>query len=110
MRQWGDSRGVDGTHLLDQSKNAVQLVERIVGLLFDSPMAADVDLRGDAMIRLLSSNGSTPSGQWVLNSNRRMLLFKNLKPGRYTVIVSPQLANEAGQTLGTELHGPVYIR
>lgn len=84
--------------------------ERIVGLLFDSPMAADVDLRGDATIRLLASNGSTPPGQWVLNSNRRMLLFKNLKPGRYTVIVSPQLANEAGQTLGTELHGPVYIR
>ena len=82
--------------------------ERTVGLLFDSSFAENA-APGDGL-KLIADNGKPASGSWALNSNRRMLLFKNLKPGRYTVVVSPQLANEAGLAIGSELHGPVYVR
>jgi hypothetical protein len=37
-----------------------------------------------------------------------MLIFKTT-PGRYTVILSPDLVGASGKVLGTGLHGPVYV-
>jgi hypothetical protein len=37
-------------------------------------------------------------------------VFKVANPGRYTVILRPQLADAEGRTLGTLLRGPVDIK
>ena len=60
-------------------------------------------------IKILDSHGSPASGQWTGSpQNARMLIFKTT-PGRYTVVLAPDLAGLSGKTLGTGLHGPVYI-
>lgn len=60
-------------------------------------------------IQILDSNGKAASGQWETSpQNARLLIFKT-KPGRYTVILAPELAGLSGKTLGTGLHGPVYV-
>jgi len=60
-------------------------------------------------IQILDSNGKAASGHWESSpQNARLLIFKT-KPGRYTVILAPELAGLSGKTLGTGLHGPVYV-
>ena len=60
-------------------------------------------------IQILNSHGKPASGQWQVSpQNARLLLFKTT-PGRYTVILAPDLAGLSGKTLGTGLHGPVYV-
>lgn len=106
LTQWWPQRPEPGRLNLLYAGQAAN--ERTVGLLFDTRFAENADI--GAGVRLVADNGKPAAGHWELNSNRRMLLFKGLKPGRYTVVVSPQLANEAGLAIGSELHGPVYIR
>ncbi|WP_051749447.1 hypothetical protein [Nevskia soli] len=60
-------------------------------------------------IQILDSSGKPAAGHWEVSpQNARMLLFKT-KPGRYTLILAPELAGLSGKTLGTGLHGPVYV-
>jgi hypothetical protein len=60
-------------------------------------------------IQILNSHGKAASGQWQVSpQNARLLLFKTT-PGRYTVILAPDLAGLSGKTLGVGLHGPVYV-
>ncbi len=60
-------------------------------------------------IQILDSSGKAASGHWEPSpQNARLLIFKT-KPGRYTVILAPELAGLSGKTLGTGLHGPVYV-
>lgn len=106
LSQWWPERSTPGQLNLLYAGQAAN--ERTVGLLFDSSFAETADFASS--VQLLADNGKPAQGSWELNSNRRMLLFKGLKAGRYTVVVSPQLANQAGLKIGKELHGPVYIR
>lgn len=60
-------------------------------------------------IQILDSHGKPADGHWdVSPQNARMLVFV-ASTGRYTVILAAELAGLSGKTLGTELHGPVYI-
>lgn len=80
--------------------------DKAVVLLFASDMDATA---ASSNIRLLDFHGKTAGGAWASGDNRRMLVFKGLKPGRYTVILEPTLADAGGKALGAPLHGPVYI-
>ena len=79
--------------------------EKAVVLLFSDNMSAT----SGGNIQVLNQEGKQASGHWeVGKQNSRMLIFKTT-PGRYTVILAPDLAGLSGKTLGTGLHGPVYI-
>jgi hypothetical protein len=81
--------------------------EKAVVLLFDSDMGNPT--LAASHIRVLDDRGQPAPGTWELSpSNPRMMIFKT-KPGRYTVVLSADLANAQGKTLGSELHGPVYV-
>ena len=61
-------------------------------------------------IQILDDHGKPADGHWDISpQNARMLVFATT-PGRYTVILSPDLAGLSGKTLGAALHGPVYIQ
>jgi hypothetical protein len=106
LSQWWPERSKPGQLNLLYAGQAAN--ERSVALLFDSSFAESADLASS--VSLLADNGKPAKGSWEFNSNRRMLLFKGLNAGRYTVVVSPQLSNEGGLKIAKELRGPVYIR
>lgn len=81
--------------------------EKAVVLLFDN--AVDAAAAG-SQIKLIDAKGTSPAGSWTNGSNPRLIAFKGVAPGRYTVIVSPGLADTGGKTVGAELVGPVYVR
>ncbi len=81
--------------------------EKAVVLLFDN--AVDAAAAG-SQIKLLDAKGASPAGSWTNGSNPRLIAFKGVAAGRYTVIVSPGLADTGGKTVGAELVGPVYVR
>lgn len=105
LAQWWPSAPTSGRLNLLYAGQAAQ--SPAIALLFDS-VFADATAAGSA-IRVVDDQGRTVGGSWELASNRRLLLLK-AKPGRYTLVVGADLANQRGQTLGTELHGPVYVR
>lgn len=105
LAQWWPSAPTSGRLNLLYAGQAAQ--SPAIALLFDS-VFADTSAAGTA-IRVVDSQGKTVSGSWELASNRRLLMLK-AKPGRYTIVVGADLANQRGQTLGTELHGPLYVR
>lgn len=80
--------------------------EKAVVLLFSD----SVDASTGSHIQVLNREGAAASGHWEVGTqNPRMLVFRT-KPGRYTVILSPGVAGAGGgKTLGTALHGPVYV-
>jgi hypothetical protein len=78
--------------------------EKAVVLLFSD----NVDASTGSHIQLLTRDGAAASGHWeVGQQNQRMLVFRT-RPGRYTVILAPDVSG-SGKTLGTALHGPVYV-
>ncbi|MCX7071969.1 MAG: hypothetical protein NTW01_13380 [Gammaproteobacteria bacterium] len=81
--------------------------EKAVVLLFDN--AVDAAAAG-SQIKLIDAKGASPAGSWTNGSNPRLIAFKGIAAGRYTVIVSPGLADTGGKTVGAELVGPVYVR
>ncbi|WP_421794019.1 hypothetical protein [Hydrocarboniphaga effusa] len=105
LAQWWPSAPTPGRLNLLYAGQAAQ--SPAIALLFDS-VFADTAAAGNA-IRVVDGQGKTVSGSWELASNRRLLMLK-AKPGRYTIVIGADLANQRGQTLGTELHGPVYVR
>lgn len=105
LAQWWPSAPTPGRLNLLYAGQAAQ--SPAIALLFDS-VFADTAAAGSA-IRVVDGQGKTVSGSWELASNRRLLMLK-AKPGRYTIVIGADLANQRGQTLGTELHGPVYVR
>jgi hypothetical protein len=60
--------------------------------------------------QVMSFDGRPVAGEWELGKNPRLAVFRVGKPGRYTVILQPQVADAQGFMLGTTLQGPVYIR
>jgi hypothetical protein len=78
-----------------------------IALLFSAPLKVDT-LKSHASVR--TAKGDAVSGEWTLGKNPKLAVFKGLAPGRYTVILQPQVADEKGYMLGQTLRGPVYIK
>ncbi|MDI3259655.1 MAG: hypothetical protein QJR02_08165 [Sinobacteraceae bacterium] len=99
-----DKRSPDRLNLVYAGEAAF---EKAVVLLFDQDIG-NPTLAG-SHIQVLDDRGQPVSGTWESSpSNPRMLIFKT-RPGRYTLILSASLADAQGKTLGSELHGPVYV-
>lgn len=81
--------------------------EKAVVLMFASDLG-DAATAG-SNITVLDDKGAPAGGTWSAGGNPRLLVYRGVKPGRYTVILKPTLADASGKTLGGELHGPVYV-
>lgn len=81
--------------------------EEAVALLFSAPLSMDT-VKQHAQIK--SADGENVSGNWELGKNPRLVVFRGLKAGRYTVILQPEIADDKGFMLGTTLKGPVYVQ
>jgi hypothetical protein len=78
-----------------------------IALLFTSALKLQT-LKEFGVIR--SASGDIVPGDWTLANNPKMAVFGGLAPGRYTVILQPQVSDQQGFMLGTTLKGPVYIK
>ncbi len=78
-----------------------------IALLFTSALKLET-LKEFGVIR--SASGDIVPGDWTLANNPKMAVFGGLAPGRYTVILQPQISDQQGFMLGATLKGPVYIR
>jgi hypothetical protein len=103
---WPDPAKMPAEQLKLQYAGQVQ-GEQAIALLFSAPLKVDT-LKQYA--RINSAGGEAVSGQWELGKNPRLAIFRGVQPGRYTVVLQPQIADEKGFMLGTTLKGPVYIQ
>jgi hypothetical protein len=104
---WPDPATIPANQLKLQYAGQVQN-EHAIALLFSSPLNLDT-LKQHAEVR--TSNGDpVTAGQWELAKNPRMAVLRGVKPGRYTVILAPTIADTSGFALGAKLQGPVYIQ
>ena len=55
-------------------------------------------------------DGHTANGHWELSPNPRMILFRGIGAGRYTVVLAPDLKDSQGKALGRKLSGPVDVQ
>jgi len=81
--------------------------QRAIALLFTSALNLET-LKEFGVIR--SASGDIVPGEWTLANNPKMAVFDGLTPGRYTVILQPQVSDQQGFMLGATLKGPVYIK
>ncbi len=100
---WKQSTGSDRLNLVYAGEASS---EKAVVLMFDG--AVDAAAAG-SQIKLIDAKGGTPSGSWTSGNNPRLIAFKGVKPGRYTVIVAAGMADTGGKAVGSELVGPVYV-
>jgi hypothetical protein len=80
--------------------------ESAIGLLFSEAPNLD-SLKLHAHVREVS--GKDVGGIWEAGKNPRLVVFRGLKTGRYTVILDRELADIKGFALGQTLQGAVYI-
>ena len=78
-----------------------------IALLFTAPLKLET-MKEFASIR--AANGEAVAGEWTLANNPKMAVFGGLAPGRYTVILQPQISDQQGYMLGLTLKGPVYVQ
>ncbi len=104
---WPDPAKMAANQLKLQYAGQVQN-EQAIALLFSAPVNLDT-LKKSAEVRN-STGDSVATGQWELANNPRMAVLRGVKPGRYTVILEPTIADDKGYMLGTALQGPVYIQ
>lgn len=107
VSSWWPKAGTQSADRLSLVYAGEAASEKAVVLMFGSTFS-DAAAAG-SQIKLVDAKGASPSGTWELGRNPRLLVFKGVTPGRYTVILKPTLADAAGKTLGTELVGPVYV-
>lgn len=81
--------------------------EQAIALLFSAPLNLET-LKQHASV--LTATGQTAEGSWELGKNTRLAVFRGVKPGRYTVVLQPPVADTKGFMLGTKLQGPVYVK
>lgn len=103
---WPDPSKMPATQLKLKYAGQVQGQEALA-LLFSAPLKLET-LQANARIR--TASGEQVAGDWELGRNPSLAVFKNLKPGRYTVILDPKIADQNGFMLGATLKGPVYIK
>ena len=75
-------------------------------LLFDGTF--EDPALANKVIRVTSDDGEPIPGQWVVATNKRMLLFK-ASPGRYRVKVGGELVDGTGRRIATAQGGPVEV-
>ena len=107
VSSWWPKAGTQSADRLSLVYAGEAASEKAIVLMFGSTFS-DAAAAG-SQIKLVDAKGASPSGTWELGRNPRLLVFKGVTPGRYTVILKPTLADAAGKTLGTELVGPVYV-
>ena len=80
--------------------------EAAIALLFSNTPNAGALGEG---VKVYDSKGKLVSGSWEVAANPRLVVLRGVKPGRYTVVVTPALADSSGKTISQPVHGPVYI-
>lgn len=103
---WPDPATLPDTQLKLISATQVK-GQPAIALLFATPINLE-SLKAQA--RVATSAGTMAAGEWGVGKTPRLAVFKSVDPGRYTVILRPQLADAEGRTLGTLLRGPVDIK
>ncbi|MDB5987299.1 MAG: hypothetical protein JWR16_2352 [Nevskia sp.] len=104
---WWAPASQPGSGRLGLSFAGEAAAERAIALLFTAPFS-DAAAAG-SHIKVLNASGKPVSGQWMLAPNPRMLVLRVATRGRYTVLVGADVADSQGNTLGSALHGPVYV-
>jgi hypothetical protein len=61
-------------------------------------------------IQLMGPDGKPVQGNWQKGEVSSVVYVSDLQPGRYTVMIEPELKNASGRAIGTELYGPVYVQ
>jgi hypothetical protein len=103
---WPDPAKVPANQLKLQYAGQVQ-GQGAIALLFSAPPKVDT-LAQHATVK--SASGETVAASWTLGKNPKLAVLGGLAPGRYTVILNPQVADEQGYMLGATLTGPVYVK
>lgn len=106
MKQWWPEPGKLPANQLKLMYAGDVQGEAAIGLLFSEAPALD-SLKLHAHVR--DTSGADVPGTWEPGKNPRLVVFRGLKPGRYTVILEPALADAKGFALGQTLQGAVYI-
>lgn len=81
--------------------------QNAIALLFTSPLKLDT-VQQYAQVK--NAKGDTVEGKWTPGKNPALAVLSGLEPGRYTVILQPQIADQKGYMLGVTLKGPVYVK
>lgn len=105
LRPWWNQSASDdrfGVQYVGQAADQPALVIRFSRQVTDPAAAQN--------IKLIGANGEAVAANWAQGQSPNVLYAPNLQPGRYTVVIDPQMASADGQSLGTQLHGPTYIR
>ena len=103
---WPDPSTMPANQLKLQYAGQVQ-GQPAIALLFSAPLKIET-LAGN--VSVLASDGAAVAGEWTIGKNPKLAVFSGLRPGRYTVILQPQVADQQGFMLGATLKGPVYIK
>jgi hypothetical protein len=103
---WPDPAKMPANQLKLQYAGQVQ-GQQAIALLFTSPLKIDT-VKQHATVR--SAEGEAVDGEWSLGKNPKLAVFEGLSPGRYTVILQPQISDQQGYMLGATLKGPVYVK
>lgn len=103
LRAWWTTgkRSPFGVDYVGQAEGQAALV-----ILFSK----DVDPGAVAQhVRVIGPDGKPVDARFQPGGVARMVVQTDLAPGRYTVMIDPATADKQGQSLGTQLYGPVYI-
>lgn len=103
---WPDPSKLPANQLKLQYAGQVQ-GQSAIALLFSSPLKLET-VKQHASVR--SDKGQLVAGEWTLGKNPKLAVFEGLDPGRYTVILQPQISDQQGYMLGATLKGPVYVK
>jgi hypothetical protein len=77
-----------------------------IALLFSAPLKLE-SMQQFAQVK--KANGEAVEAKWSAGKNPALAVLNGLEPGRYTVILQPQIADQKGYMLGVTLKGPVYV-
>ena len=81
--------------------------QNAIALLFTSPVKLET-MQQHAQVK--DAKGENVAAQWKAGKNPALAVLGGLAPGRYTVILQPQVADQKGYMLGVTLQGPVYVK
>lgn len=61
-------------------------------------------------IKVSDASGKAAGGHWEIGSSPKMLVYKGMTPGKYTVTLAPDLKDAQGKILGRKLSGAVTVQ